>query len=149
MALLQAADIKVLADIRRFPGSRLWPQFNRQALERALRETGVRYIHFPGLGGKRPPVPGTTPSAQRFGSYAAYMNTPEFRQAIQELEQTAGKETTVYMCAEALWSQCHRSLVSNYMKSCGWQVLHIVDTNTIVPHPDPLPPAPSQGSLFL
>ena len=39
------------------------------------------------------------------------------------------------MCAEAVWWRCHRSLISDYLKARGLEVLHILDTNKIEPHP--------------
>ena len=38
----------------------------------------------------------------------------------------AEKETTAYMCAEALWWRCHRSMISDYLKAKGWEVEHIM-----------------------
>ena len=51
LALLAQHHIKLVADIRRFPGSRKFPHFNRDSLATALPQAGVEYryeIH-PGL----------------------------------------------------------------------------------------------------
>jgi uncharacterized protein (DUF488 family) len=62
-----------------------------------------------------------------FRGYADYMETRSFKEAIQELESFGNKERIAYMCAEALWWRCHRSLVSDYLKLHGWTVIHIID----------------------
>ncbi|HXY34269.1 MAG TPA: DUF488 domain-containing protein, partial [Planctomycetaceae bacterium] len=41
--LLQRHSIEQLADIRRFPGSRKHPHFNREALQEALARHGIAY----------------------------------------------------------------------------------------------------------
>eukprot|EP00397_Hematodinium_sp_SG-2012_P066373 GEMP01099231.1.p2 GENE.GEMP01099231.1~~GEMP01099231.1.p2 ORF type:complete len:131 (+),score=17.48 GEMP01099231.1:147-539(+) len=49
--LLEAATIKIIADVRTRPYSGNNPQFNQQSLEAALVAKGIKYIHFPQLGG--------------------------------------------------------------------------------------------------
>ena len=39
------------------------------------------------------------------------------------------------MCAEAVWWRCHRSLVADYVKARGIEVMHILGANKIEPHP--------------
>jgi uncharacterized protein (DUF488 family) len=39
------------------------------------------------------------------------------------------------MCAEAIWWRCHRSLIADYLKARGFEVLHILDANKVDPHP--------------
>ena len=58
VALLQAAQIKVLADVRRFAGSRRHPQFSGEAMARELPVAGIAYVPMPALGGRRPAQPG-------------------------------------------------------------------------------------------
>src|SRR5512145_1341333 len=53
IALLRAAGISVLADIRTIPRSRHNPQFNGDSLRTALRASSLRYVHLVGLGGLR------------------------------------------------------------------------------------------------
>ena len=61
-----------------------------------------------------------------FQGYADYMETDEFKIAAGKLEETAISKPTVYMCAEAVWWRCHRSMVSDYLKAKGWTVWHIM-----------------------
>ena len=57
LSLLQANGVKVIADVRMFPGSKRYPQFGREALAKSLGERGIRYEHFPELGGRRKAKP--------------------------------------------------------------------------------------------
>jgi uncharacterized protein (DUF488 family) len=138
IAALKAHDIKLLADVRSLPGSRRYPQFNKDRLIKSLKEHGICYEHFPELGGRRKPKKDSQNTAWRnasFRSYADYMETEEFRKGIERLVELA-KETgpTAIMCAEAVWWRCHRALISDYLKVRGIEVMHIVDANKGEPH---------------
>jgi len=151
IAMLQSFDIKILADIRSMPGSNRHPQFNQDALSRSLQAAGIKYVHMPGLGGRRKPRPDSVNTAwhnKAFMGYADYMETAEFKAAIEQLEQIALKERLVYMCSEAVWWRCHRSLVSDYLKVHGWEVLHIMEIGKSTEHPYSSPARPVQGNLF-
>lgn len=137
-AMLMSFDIQLVADIRRFPGSKKYPHFNKEALENLLGEINVKYVHFPDLGGRRKPRPDSKNVAWRheaFRGYADYMETNEFKKGINQLMTLGKKYRTAYMCSEAVWWSCHRSLVSDYLKSCGWLVMHIMGVNKSNEHP--------------
>jgi uncharacterized protein (DUF488 family) len=149
--MLKSFHIEVLADIRSLPGSNKYPQFNQTALQKSLAVDGIQYIHMPGLGGRRKPRPDSHNTAWRnkaFMGYADYMETDDFKTAVQALEQIARKNATVYMCSEAVWWRCHRSLVSDYLKAGGWEVWHIMDKNKATLHPYTAPAKEVQGKLF-
>jgi uncharacterized protein (DUF488 family) len=150
LALLATHRIQALADIRRFPGSRRHPQFGADSLSAALAEHGIQYQHFPDLGGRRSPRPNSPNFAWRnaaFRGYADYMETDEFQQAAARLLDQAERLRTVMMCAEALWWQCHRALVSDYCKSRGWTVWHIGGDGKTVEHPYTQPAQVANGRL--
>jgi uncharacterized protein (DUF488 family) len=151
IAILKSFDIAVLADIRSMPGSNRYPHFNQPALDAALHNAGIRYIHMPDLGGRRKARPDSANTAwqnKAFMGYADYMETDQFKQAITTLQQIAEKEKVAYMCSEAVWWRCHRSLVSDYLKINGWTVMHIMDLGKATEHPYTSPARPVQGKLF-
>lgn len=116
-------------DIRRFPGSRKFPSFNKTQLAMDLQEVGIEYTHLEDLGGRRKVQAGSKNNRWRndsFRGYADYMETMDFINAVSKLEAIALAKTTAYMCSEAVWWRCHRSMVSDYLKARGWQVLHIM-----------------------
>ncbi len=126
---LQAHAVRAVADIRRFAGSRRWPQFGAEALRDALAAAGIAYRHFPALGGRRPPQPDSPNRGWQnagFRSYADYMQTAEFAAALAELEAWARQRLTVAMCAEALAWRCHRRLLGDALLLRGWRVEHIL-----------------------
>jgi uncharacterized protein (DUF488 family) len=130
VTLLRSHEIEFLADVRRFPGSRRYPHFNRESLALALNEREIEYEHFPELGGRRTPKPDSPNSAWRnegFRGYADYMETEEFRTWVSNgSSERRKKRRAGLMCAEALWWQCHRSMIGDYLKAAGVQVLHIL-----------------------
>jgi uncharacterized protein (DUF488 family) len=139
ISLLEENGIKLLADVRSLPGSKRYPQFNREALAESLNAHGIRYEHFPELGGRRKPKPDSRNTAWRnasFRGYADYMETEEFHKGVERLlDVAAGTGPTAIMCAEAVWWRCHRSLISDYLKARGIDVMHILDANKTEPHP--------------
>ena len=94
ISLLEANEIKLLADVRAFPGSKRYPQFNKDALAESLTAHGIRYEHFPELGGKRKSKPDSRNTAWRnasFRGYADYMETEQFRKGIERLSKLRWK----------------------------------------------------------
>jgi uncharacterized protein (DUF488 family) len=138
LELLQAHEIKVLVDVRSFPGSRRYPQFNREAMAEALGKIGIEYRHDARLGGRRKPRADSHNTAWKnpsFRAYADHMESEAFRSGVEELLEVAANERTAVMCAEAVWWRCHRSLISDYLKAEGHTVLHIIDQNKTEEHP--------------
>lgn len=137
IAMLQSFNIKILADIRSLPGSRKFPQFNKENLQISLPEAGIKYIHLADLGGRRK-INKNSKNIRwhndAFKSYADYMETEPFAKAILNLENIATTQPTAYMCSEAVWWRCHRSMVSDYLKAKGWNVLHIMAIGKIQEH---------------
>lgn len=139
IAALKAYDIKLLADVRMLPGSRRYPQFNKDALARSLQQVAIRYEHFFELGGRRKPKADSSNTAWRnnaFRGYADYMETEEFGKGVDRLVSLAGKcGPTAIMCAEAVWWRCHRALISDFLKVRGCEVKHIIDEKKSEEHP--------------
>src|SRR5690606_31479314 len=138
LEMLKSFGIQALADIRSFPGSKKFPRFNKENLELVLPEHGIEYFHFKNLGGRRKPQKDSKNNRWRnasFKAYADYMETEEFQKAIAQLKNLAKEKTTAYMCSEAVWWRCHRSLVSDTLKAECWRVLHIMSTGKTEEHP--------------
>ena len=126
--LLSAHDIGLVADVRRYPGSRRHPQFSASALAHSLEERNLGYVHLAELGGRRTPRGDSKNTAWRhpsFRGYADYMATPAFVDGVKRLVQLAAGRPTAIMCAEALWWQCHRGLIADALRVAGHRVLHI------------------------
>ncbi|HEY0879220.1 MAG TPA: DUF488 domain-containing protein [Zeimonas sp.] len=138
LALLAAHRIECIADVRRHAGSRKHPQFNPDALARSLGERGIDYVAMPDLGGRRSTrgdSPHTVWRNPSFRGYADYMDSPAFAEALDRLAALAGASRTAMMCSEAVWWRCHRSMISDALKACGWCVLHVLDAGPAKEHP--------------
>jgi uncharacterized protein (DUF488 family) len=137
IALLCAADIGALADVRLLPGSRRHPHFGAESLEASLGEIGVAYVHLPGLGGRREPRADSPHRALRvaaFRGYADHMSSAEFARGYKRLTSLAGESRTAFMCAETLWWQCHRRLIADRLTVDGWAVTHLFAPGKSEPH---------------
>jgi len=138
VAMLKSFQIELVVDIRSFPGSRRYPHFNKEALAISLPGNKIEYTHLVKLGGRRKPRSDSHNTGWRvaaFKGYADYMETEDFSNAIKDLEFFGSKKRVAYMCSEAVWWRCHRSLVSNYLKFKGWIVMHIMGVGKAEEHP--------------
>jgi uncharacterized protein (DUF488 family) len=136
--LLAAHNVRAVADVRRFPGSRRYPHFNPEPLQAGLLAAGLKYVGLPELGGRRQPRPDSPNTVWRnrsFQGYADYMETPEFAHGLQRLLQTARREPLAIMCAEAVWWRCHRALIADYLTAQGVKVRHILSLTRAEAHP--------------
>jgi uncharacterized protein (DUF488 family) len=138
VSLLTTYEISVLVDVRRYPGSRRFPQYNREYLSETLKGMGIIYHHMPDLGGRRTPRPDSKNSGWRvaaFRGYADYMETEPFFKSVSALEDLAVQTSTAIMCSEAVWWSCHRALIGDYLKWKGWKVMHIMSESKAQEHP--------------
>ena len=132
---LRRAGVRTLVDVRRFPGSRRNPQFNRDTLAMTLQGAGIVYRHAVELGGRLSGEPG----AERFGcirvaafrSYAARMGTPDWQAA---LERELATPDPCLMCAETPWRRCHRRLIAELLAARGDEVLHLLGPHEVERH---------------
>jgi uncharacterized protein (DUF488 family) len=134
VGLLRHHRVDLLVDVRRYPGSRRHPHFNREALAERLAAAGIGYRHTPDLGGRRvgPGADRPDDSPNRgwrnasFRAYADYMATPPFRAALDQLLEDAARHTLAIMCAEAVPWRCHRNLISDALVARDVEVRHIL-----------------------
>jgi uncharacterized protein (DUF488 family) len=124
---LVEAGVRTLVDVRRFPGSRRNPQFNRDAVAASVAAAGIEYLHAVELGGRRAGEPGE----ERFGcvrtaafrSYAARMAREDWQEA---LAAALAESDPCFMCAETDWRRCHRRLISDLLTAREIEVVHLV-----------------------
>jgi uncharacterized protein (DUF488 family) len=137
LALLRAHGIRRLVDVRRYPGSRRYPHFARDALAAALRADGVDYGHEPDLGGRRSgrrDSPHTAWRSPSFRAYADHMDTATFAAALARLVALGTDAPTAILCAEALPWRCHRQLIADALTARGVAVGHILDAGPAQRH---------------
>jgi uncharacterized protein (DUF488 family) len=138
LELLGEHRIATLADVRSYPSSRRWPQFNQEQLAAALGRAGVEYRWLKRLGGrrhsKRDDSPHVAWTVAAFRSYADYTASAEFAEGLDELIAIAAAARTAIMCSEGLWWRCHRRIVSDQMTLGGWDVKHIMPDGKLTAH---------------
>lgn len=150
ISLLKADAIEHLIDVRRFPGSRKFPQYNLENLQRSIQEQGMLYTHQEPLGGRRKASQdskNTVWNHPSFRGYADYMETDDFQQAYNTLETLTLKQRCAIMCSEAVWWRCHRSMIADLLKSKGWEVIHILGAEQHQEHPYTKPAKITKGQL--
>lgn len=129
VALLRGAGIELIADVRRYPGSRRQPHFERHALAGVLLEAGIGYRWLgETLGGRRKPRPDSANDAwesDQFRGYADHMASAEFADGLAVLEDLGAEQRVAAMCAEAWWIRCHRRLIADALTARSWRVLHL------------------------
>jgi uncharacterized protein (DUF488 family) len=127
--LLRGAGVELIADVRRYPGSRRQPHFERSALAAVLLEAGIGYRWLgETLGGRLKPrvdSPNSAWESDQFRGYADHMARDEFAAGQAELEELARERRVAIMCAEAWWVRCHRRLIADALTARGWRVLHL------------------------
>jgi uncharacterized protein (DUF488 family) len=133
IAILQAAKIELLADVRAIPRSRTNPQFNSETLTGALARHGIEYLPMPELGGRRGKQRLTEVSPngfwqnQSFKNYADYALTDAFRRAFAHLRESGASKRCAIMCSEAVWWRCHRRIITDYLIFSGEPVVHLLE----------------------
>jgi len=125
VALLRGEEIELVADVRRYPASRMHPHFNAEALGRSLIAADLRYEGYPD-----------------------YMETPAFDAALARLMADAAGARTAIMCAEAPWWRCHRALIADALKARGIEVLHIMGKEGLIVHPYTSAASVMDGKLY-
>ena len=126
VALLKAAGIARLVDVRSMPWSRRFPQFGRERLARSLAEAGIAYAwEGEALGGK--PKDG--------GGYDDLAARREFKDAIGRLVADTTDTRLCLMCAEKEPLDCHRTvLVSRRLAERDVPIEHLLADGTVRPH---------------
>jgi uncharacterized protein (DUF488 family) len=136
--LVGGAGVELIADVRRYPGSRRQPHFERTALAAVLLEARINYRWLgESLGGRRKPLvdsPNGAWESPQFRGYADYMASREFASGLAELEDLGRHQRVAVMCAEAWWVRCHRRLIADALVARGWRVLHLGSNGRLTEH---------------
>ena len=137
VSLLQPQGVSLVVDVRKMPRSRLNPQYNDPQFAEALREFQIGYQHIAALGGLRPRnrnIPEDVNGFWKnrsFHNYADYAMGAEFRTGLARLRELGHAATCAIMCAEAVWWQCHRRIIADYLLAAGETVSHLLWPNRV------------------
>jgi uncharacterized protein (DUF488 family) len=148
-ALLEPNAVRCLVDVRTVPRSRRNPQYDRDTMPVELARFGIGYEHIAALGGLRPRDPDVAPEVngfwenRSFHNYADYAMSAAFQAGLQRLRALGAERRCAIMCAESVWWQCHRRIITDYLLASGEAVFHIVGGP--VPEPALLTPGAAPG----
>lgn len=123
LALLNNYKIDIVMDVRRFPQSQKFPQYNQQGLEKYLKKSGIKYCWL-----------GDSLGGYRKGGYEKYTKTAEFKEGLNKLLSCARAGQAAIMCAEALWFRCHRRFIAEALVRKRHKILHILDAKHTYEH---------------
>ncbi len=135
--LLAQHRIRELCDVRSSPYSQYNPQYNRELLQRALRDVGVEYVFV----GKELGARSEDASCYVDGraSYERMAQTENFQRGLERVLEDAQNCRLALMCAEKDPLTCHRTiLVARQLAARGARIAHILEDGTLESHDDAL-----------
>lgn len=139
LEVLDWAEVGLVVDVRRLPGSRRYPHFDQDPLAASLAGAGVGYEHLPALTGRRGRDPRADPAVngfwenRSFHHYADHALTAEFAEGLETLLAWGRNRRTAVMCSEAVWWRCHRRIIADHLLARGERVLHLMDVGSAPP----------------
>ncbi|WP_309101974.1 DUF488 domain-containing protein [Microbacterium sp.] len=132
IAVLHTAEIDLVIDVRRLPGSRRNPQFDEEALGESLRGAGIHFSRIAELSGRRP-VSRDVPfevnafwQNRSFHNYADHALSEEFGEGLNLLRERGRRRRTAVMCSEAVWWRCHRRIIADHLLARNEEVIHLM-----------------------
>jgi uncharacterized protein (DUF488 family) len=134
VGMLRNNNVTCLVDVRRFPSSRKFPQWDRSAIVEAL-PGDIGYQWIPQLGGRRHTPKGQSSMnggwrVRAFRDYADYMASEAFKEGLKELLELAEQEWPAIMCSEAVPWRCHRSLITDALIVANVDVVDILSSTS-------------------
>ena len=133
LALLQLHGVTAVGDVRSAPYSKRYPQFSREALEKALRDAGIAYVFL----GKELGARSDDPACYEKGSvkYERLARTELFQSGLDRVERGLEQFTLALLCAEKEPLHCHRTLlVARNVDARGIRVEHILEDGSVELH---------------
>jgi uncharacterized protein (DUF488 family) len=122
---LKKNNIEILVDVRSVPYSRYVPQANREAIQLASNDAGIKYVFMgDNLGGR----PAGIETKDKSGNcdYSKLASTDKFREGLKHLFKSAEENTLCVLCSEEDPAKCHRGLlISRELAKLGIEVWHI------------------------
>ncbi len=147
--ILEENHVVTIVDVRRYPGSKSFPQFNKEMLTKELLTKNIEYGHIKKLGGRRKEIPKALVvydnsgwQNKSFRYYTDYMITISFKEGINELLLLIAKcdGSLPLMCSEAVPWRCHRRLIADYLVMIDGISVYNIIGNSGYPSPHKLTP---------
>jgi uncharacterized protein (DUF488 family) len=131
--LLRQHRVEVVADVRSQPYSARLPQFNKELLERGLRENGIQYVFLGRELGARRDEPECYVEGQ--ARYDLVARTIAFAKGLQRVRNGLDKYPVALLCAEKDPLTCHRTiLVCRHLRGLRFPIQHIHEDGRLESH---------------
>ena len=132
LSLIRLADVNCIIDVRSVPASSYSPHFNKEPLQRFLRDNGIFYGHFGDEFGARR----TDSIIDGQVNFEKAVTTDAFLKGVQRIDKgLANGFRIAFMCSESKPLDCHRfSMISRFFVDNGYEMNHILHSDEIVPH---------------
>lgn len=109
--LLREHDITIVVDVRSSPYSRYVPQYNKDALRKALEQQNIQYLYLGEELGGHPDVPSLY-DEKGYALYDRFVTMDFFQRGIARLLNLLKNNVRVaLMCSEENPNECHRRLL--------------------------------------
>ena len=124
ISLLEGSEINMVVDVRSAPFSRMFPQFNQEALKKSLSDNSIGYLFLGDQIGGRSNDPDDYLDGQVI--YKSLANKETFKTGIERLKEGSARYQIALMCSEKEPLDCHRTLlVSETLVNSDIVVHHI------------------------
>lgn len=131
LELVKRAGVTAIADVRSSPYSRLFPQFNQNALSNDLRADGISYVFMGDELGGRPKD--SNLYCDGIADYERMSTTAAFKKGLSRLTIGAKDHRIAVMCSERNPLDCHRCLlVGRALAQRGLDVGHILSDGSVI-----------------
>ncbi|XXY54561.1 DUF488 domain-containing protein [Sorangium sp. So ce269] len=135
--LLKRHNVTAVGDVRSRPFSRMNPQFNKDALSRSLKDSGIAYSFLGKELGARPDDPACYVHGR--ARYELIARTVLFQHGLDRVMRGSTRFRIALVCAEKDPMTCHRAmLVCRHLVHRGVHAKHILATGEIEEHADGL-----------
>lgn len=125
LGLLESRGIQAVADVRTSPYSSYATQFDKGAIDAALRAAGIRYVFLGDSLGGRPDDPRCYDVDGRV-LYGRIAESPAFQAGVDRLLGGAAQMRVALLCGEEDPAGCHRRLlIGRVLRERGVQVIHL------------------------
>lgn len=132
IALLQRHGVDAVVDVRSVPHSAYNPQFNRDALQKSLRDNAIQYVFLGRELGARSDNPACYVDGKvQFKLLAAQ---PLFARGIERLRRGMAQYRVAIMCAEKDPLTCHRMILVCRRMRALTSIQHILDDGALESH---------------
>lgn len=127
VATLKANHISLVVDVRSQPYSQWFSDYNKETIERTLKQAGIYYRNYAAEFGARQENRSYY-SSKGYLDFEKFAKSPQFLQGCEKLVKSMKRNYCfALMCAEKDPFNCHRTiLVSRAFHEAGYKVIHLM-----------------------